>query len=386
MSEAQPRPDTGEGRRGGPSASVLWAAAVGSGMDDLVDFLLPLWAGASLSMTGAAVGVLVAMVPLGSLVARPVAGVLVDRGHRALPMAGGMLLAALGLAGLAVVGNPWPAATAAALIGAGLGLTLVAFLTHVADSGHSDRGFGTMFAWESRGTGVALVVGIGAAGAVGYRPVFGALAAACLLVCIPLSRQPRRLLGAPLPTPSLGSSHRGGLRLGLVCLTSLAQSGFMLSALLRLQRHDGLDVMGVALTMLPGLVVFMIAGSWSGALVARATRGMVLAGCYAVMAVGALLMGFWPGPLGVGAGWLTAAAGIAVAVPLQRAAVTGAGGPVGRAFGRYGLVTLSAASAGAVLAGSAFTHVTWTTICVTLATLLALGAVAARSYRPSSGV
>ena len=80
---------------------TLWAAAVGSGVVDLVDMLLPLWAGAGLALTGTGAGILTAMLPLGSLAGRPLAGRLVDDGHRAAPLIGGLFAGALGAALLA---------------------------------------------------------------------------------------------------------------------------------------------------------------------------------------------------------------------------------------------------------------------------------------------
>lgn len=350
---------------------TLWAAAVGSGVVDLVDMLLPLWAGAGLALTGTGAGILTAMLPLGSLAGRPLAGRLVDDGHRAAPLIGGLFAGALGAALLAATSGPWLPGLGALVLGLGVGLVLIATMAVVADrsAGGADAGFAELFAWESRGTLVALVVGVTLAASLGYPAAFWVTAAACLAACclVAMRAPSRGVVAAPGDTA-------GSARLVVVFITALAQSALMLVAMLRLQRHEGLDILIVSLILLPGLVLFALAGSLFSGLTRGRRPAVALYVAYIVVGAGAVLMALWPTEWGIGAGWVLAAGAIAVAVPLQRAAATGSGHPLGQALGRYGMTVLAGSSAGAVAAGYAFTHLPWIVVCGSIAALLVTAA------------
>ena len=72
--------------------NALAAAALTNGPGELIDFLLPLWAGLVLDATATEVGILLALELAVSLVARPLAGVLADTRERRTVAAVGALL------------------------------------------------------------------------------------------------------------------------------------------------------------------------------------------------------------------------------------------------------------------------------------------------------
>ena len=80
-------------------------AALTNGPGELIDFLLPLWAGLVLDATATEVGILLALELAVSLVARPLAGVLADTRERRTVAAVGALLYAAACVGYAAAGS-----------------------------------------------------------------------------------------------------------------------------------------------------------------------------------------------------------------------------------------------------------------------------------------
>lgn len=69
-------------RRQRREGNTLLAAMLTNGPNELIDFVLPLWAGAAIGLSATEVGVLLAVEMVLSMVFRPVSGVLADTFER----------------------------------------------------------------------------------------------------------------------------------------------------------------------------------------------------------------------------------------------------------------------------------------------------------------
>ena len=108
---------------------TLRAAALVNGPAELLDFLIPLWAGPALGASGTQVGLLVGTELAVSVAARPVAGVLADTGERRVVAAAGAVLSALSCLGYAAATSTG-VALAAAVGGVDGGLVLGVGASH----------------------------------------------------------------------------------------------------------------------------------------------------------------------------------------------------------------------------------------------------------------
>lgn len=82
--------------------NTLLAATLTNGPTELIDFLLPLWAGAAIGLGATEVGILLAVEMAVSVVMRPLAGVLADTYERRYVAAAGAALYALSTLGYAL--------------------------------------------------------------------------------------------------------------------------------------------------------------------------------------------------------------------------------------------------------------------------------------------
>ena len=89
----------------GSRKPVAAAAAALGGSAELVDFLIPLWAGIELGLGSAAIGMLIAVELTVSVAARPLAGRLADTFTRTRIAAAGAFLYALSCLGYAMAGS-----------------------------------------------------------------------------------------------------------------------------------------------------------------------------------------------------------------------------------------------------------------------------------------
>jgi DHA1 family multidrug resistance protein-like MFS transporter len=346
---------------------LLTAAGVAEGALEVVDFLVPLWAGATLGLSAAATGVLLATQTLAALLARPVAGRLTDRGSRAgIAVAAATLLGG-GMVGYALAGSLPSAAVAAVAVGTGAACFEVPVLAYVADRDASPRGYGRLLSFESRGallafTGVFLVLD-----RVGYRSLFLAAAVAFALAAA-LVAAARLPAGRP-SRMAAGERHRVtrelGPVLGLVLVTTAARAASLLLVLLHLQRHFALGPQDIGLVMAPGFLVFVTASGTGHRLGERIGRRAALTVALLLTGGATVALGSAHSVLGVGAGWVVAAVGFATAIPVERslvAAATGGGG-TGHGFGLHGAAALAGSVIGSAAAGTLYGGVGWWAAC-----------------------
>ncbi|MEH1128025.1 MFS transporter [Micromonospora sp. CPCC 206061] len=361
---------------------TLLAAALTNGPNELIDFVLPLWAGASLGMSGSAIGALLAVEMAVSVIVRPIAGVLADRRERRHIAAVGALLYAVSCLGYAVGGTPLIAYTAAAIGGAGGALLWVSVRAIVSERLAQDSAvFPRLFSSQETGSWIAFIAGMSLIGPLGFRAVFLACAAACVLAAALLWIAPRRQYGVPdaegHAVAGLGAVGRR-LRpmLFAVAMTMMAEAAVGLLLMLHLQREFGLEVMEVALVFLPGAIAMSAAAPYLHRYTVRYGRTRVLAAASLSSTAFVVGLAWVPNPYTIAALWILSGLAWAAVMPIQQAVVAEASGDkVGRGMGVYESASLVGALVGTAAAGVVYDHASWAAACLATAAMLLAGAV-----------
>ncbi|MGO1056621.1 MFS transporter [Crossiella sp. CA198] len=373
------------------SKSQQLAAALTKGPVEVLDFLLPLWAGAALGLSPALVGTLTAAETLVSFLIRPLAGVLADRFDRAK-------LAALGALGYAAsfalfaVATAFPLALVAAMVGgAGGALFWVALRAKVGEDLPTDSGaFSKLFAAEGVGTWVAMVIAVSLVSRIDYRGVFWLCAAGCVaaaVVLFTLKSPPRAAIDPASPKlRELGG--RMYPLLGVIVITAIAEAGVALLLLLHLQRGHNLQLGAIALVFLPGFIVYSTLPEYLHGVVTRLGRTRVVTVALLLSAVFAVGLSFAPHPVVLAGMWILSAAAFAAAIPVEQSVVAeAAGGSLGRGMAIYESATLLGATIGTFGAGLLYNSGSgWQIACVVAAVLLATAAVLVRGAIRRIGV
>lgn len=379
-------------------AAALRAAALVGGPTDLLEFVLPLWAGAALGASAVGVGVLVALQMVVSLLVRPLAGVLADSRERRLVAAAGAALYALSCAGYAtatIAGSLGTAYAAAVVGGVGGSLVWVSLRAVVGERLADDSSaYARLYSQEETGSWVAFVAGLALVYPVlGYGGVLWACAAACALGAL-------ALLGAPgrPARPGLDvATTAGGLRflgrrlrpmLAAVALRSAAGAAIGYLLLLHLQRDLGLDLGPTALVYLPGsIAASVLAPRLHRAVLHHGRRRVLLV---ALTASSALAVGLStaPGAAVIAVLWVFSAVALAAVAPVQQAVVAEASGEAaGRGLGLYESAGLAGGAVGALAAGVLFQASSWQVAClVAAAVMLASAVLVPRSVRALGAV
>ncbi|MBK1785421.1 MFS transporter [Prauserella cavernicola] len=366
------------------------AAALARGPVEVLDFLLPLWAGSQLGASAAAVGALTALETLVSFAVRPVAGVLADRFDRGRLAAFGAVLYGLSFAGYAAAPGIGLAYAAAVLGGAGGALFWVALRARVGEGLADDSGvFSKLFAAEGAGTWIAFVVAMTLVSRIDYQGVFWLGAAACVVAAVallvPSGAPPAQTEQAPRFS-DLGRRLRSVL--GLVVLTSLAEAGVALLLLLHLQRGHQLELGEIALVFLPGFIVYSTLPDFLHGIVRRLGRTWVLSVALAFSAAFAAGLSFAPNPWVIAGMWVLSAVAFAAAIPVQQSIVAEAAGvSLGKGMGIYESAMLLGATIGTFSAGLLYSAGDgWRVACLGAAALLLAGAVLVRPAIRTVGV
>ncbi|WP_075298009.1 MULTISPECIES: MFS transporter [unclassified Pseudonocardia] len=343
-----------------PTNRVLNAAAAIGGPAEVLEFLLPLWAGSVLGAGPAQVGLLVATGALAALLARYPLGHLADRADRLVLAAVGAGGAAVALAGLALVeatgAGIGPAFVVAALSGAAGAATGVGIRSWLADRHGGDvDAYGVLLTAESQGAGLGYVVAFVLLGQLGYPPIYVLGAAACLLggglLVAARSETPARpqvRATAPTRRPS-GPLNRF---LVLCGVTAAAETAVVLLLLLHLQNGERLGVYEIAYALAPGLLAFIVVPRYASGLSRRAGPGPVVACALLVAASFGVVLATGPGVVPLSAAWTVAAAALAAALPVEQSLVARSSPDrLGVAMSRYESAQLVGATAGSAGAG-----------------------------------
>lgn len=356
------------------------AAALTKGPVEVLDFLLPLWAGSVLGLSPTLVGAVTAAETAVSFLVRPLAGYLADRYDR-------MRLAALGALGYAAsfvlfaLAQGFGLALAGAVVGgAGGAIFWVALRAKVGEDLPQDSGaFAKLFAAEGTGVVVAMIAAINLVPRIEYRGVFWLCAAACVAGAVVLAA--RKSAGAPQGDPASPKLRELGGRmyplLGVIVITAIAEAGVALLLLLHLQRGHNLQLGEIAMVFLPGFIVYSVLPDYLHGWVTRLGRKRMVTAALLGSAVFAVGLSFAPGPVVIAGMWVLSAAGFAAAIPVEQSIVAeAAGGSLGRGMSIYESATLLGATIGTFGAGALYSAGSgWQIACVVAAVLLAVASV-----------
>ncbi|MGZ9932969.1 MFS transporter [Streptomyces sp. NC-S4] len=376
MSAGTRAPTDPAGRR------VLSAALLASAPAEVLDFLLPLWAGSTLGAGAFVVGALIAFEAVLSLIVRPLAGELADRFDQRRVAAAGAGLYALSFAGYALAGSPAVAFVAAGLGGAGGALFWVALRAWTgrrAQDGDSTSAYGTLLSAEGQGAFVGYLVAFSLLERGGYPLLFWLGGAACAVAAGLLLRGPRQ---EPARAETERRERRGAAERRLLPLmvvsavTAAAEAGLWMLLLLRLQTDLGLSPNGIALVFTPGFVVFVLLPAHAHRLTDRVGRTPAMVASFAASALFAAGLAVATTPPVIAVLWTVAAACFAAQIPVEQATVAAAsGGRIGRAMGLYESARLAGVVVGPLLMGLLYEEAGWVAACVAAAATSALGAL-----------
>ncbi|WP_246037646.1 MFS transporter [Saccharothrix texasensis] len=359
---------------------TLTAATLANGPTELIDFVLPLWAGATIGLSATEVGVLMAVEMALSVLVRPLAGVLADRRDRRRTAAIGALLYALSCAGYATAQSAPLAYGAAAVGGAGGALLWVAVRAIVSERLAEDTAvFPRLLAAQETGSWVAFVAGMAFVGTVGYAGLFWACGAACVAAAVFLLAAPGRRARGDQGVAAAGLGAVGKrLRpmLFAVVMTTAAEAAVGLLLLLHLQRGFDLELREVAFVFLPGAIAMSAAAEPLHRYVLRFGRRSVLVGASLASCAFAVGLAWAPNPYVIAGLWVLSGLAWAAVMPVQQAVIAeAADGQVGRAMGVYEAACLVGALIGSLAAGALYDGAHWWVACVVAAGMILAGAV-----------
>lgn len=332
------------------------SAASISGLGELVDFILPLWAAATIGLSPALIGAVMAVELATAVCFRPLAGRWADRLDRRLLAAGGGTVFATGLLILALAGSAPLVFLASALLGLGSAFFWVPLRAMVAESSEQQRAFSRLTSAEGTGIWVVYIIALSALPLIDFKGVFAIAAAAALGAALYLAlgaiRPPAPRRSAPMPghAPPL----RGGQArlLVFVALVALVESAASIYLLLRFQQEFSLDLMEIVWFYLPGLIVYSVVPQWGAAVTqAWGERTLVLL-CLGLTVAGIFLVTLAPEPWMLAVGWALLSWSWGWLDPLQQTTATRVlPGGLGRAMGRYEASTLVGGALGALAGG-----------------------------------
>ncbi|WP_212822126.1 MFS transporter [Polymorphospora rubra] len=373
-------------------ASTLLAAALTNGPAELVDFVLPLWAGIALGASATEVGLLVALELAVSVVVRPIAGVLADTRERRYVAGAGALLYGLSCAGYAVAGSMPVAYLAAVLGGVGGALLWVAVRAIVGERLARDTTvYPRLMSAQETGTWVAFVAGLTLLGFVDFRGLFLACAAACLVGAVALFAMPARRAPAgehggadvagAVGLGAVGRRLRPMLLAVVVTMTAEAAIGILL--LLHLQRGFDLEVIEIAYVFLPGAIAMSVLPGYLHRFVLRFGRTRVLATASVASAAFAASLSLAPNPWVLAGLWVLSGAAWAAVMPIQQAVIAEASGAqTGRGMGLYESAALVGGVVGSLAGGLLYDGGSWALACLVAAVVILSGAlIVPRSVR-----
>jgi len=366
---------------------TLDSAILTSGTEQVVDFVLPLFAGAVLGLSAWETGLLIAASDLMAFLIRPMAGVVVDRADRAVVAALGAGALAVGC-GLYALATGLPLALIAAAVTGGAGAFLwVAIRAIIGERLHADSSvFAKLVEAEETGGWLILVPAVVLLSVAGYRWVFVGIALCCLVAAGELFRSRRQedpsaddvaLAGADLSSVSLRGLGRS-LRpmLLVIVVTMTAEAAVSLLLILHLQRGFGLGAVEVAYVFLPGAIAMSALPTFLHRVVVRLGRRTMLMLGSVASALFALGLAFAPSPPWIAALWVLSAVAWSVVIPVQQAVVAEAAGRahLGRGLSLYEAACLAGAFLGSLAAGLLYESGGLFLVCIVCAIVILSGA------------
>ena len=366
---------------------TLDSAILTSGTEQVVDFVLPLFAGAVLGLSAWETGLLIAASDLMAFLIRPMAGVVVDRADRAVVAALGAGALAVGC-GLYALATGLPLALIAAAVTGGAGAFLwVAIRAIIGERLHADSSvFAKLVEAEETGGWLILVPAVVLLSVAGYRWVFVGIALCCLVAAEELFRSRRQedpsaddvaLAGADLSSVSLRDLGRSLRPMLLVIVATMtAEAAISLLLILHLQRGFGLGAVEVAYVFLPGAIAMSVLPTFLHRMVVRLGRRTMLMLGSVASALFALGLAFAPSPPWIAALWVLSAVAWSVVIPVQQAVVAEAAGRahLGRGLSLYEAACLAGAFLGSLAAGLLYESGGLFLVCIVCAIVILSGA------------
>ena len=359
---------------------TLNGAILASGVDQAIQFVLPLFAGAVLGLPPWQTGMLVAANALATFMIRPFAGVVVDRADRGVIAGAGAGVFAVGC-GLYALATGLPLALIAATVtGVAEAFLWVAIRAIIGERLPEDSGvFAKLVAAEETGGWVIMVPAIILLSAAGYQWMFTGVAACCLAAALEFLSLPRRdvpddaLAGAELSGTSLrGLGARLRPMLAAVMVTMTAETTISLLLILHLQRRFHLGAVQVAYVFLPGAVAMSFLPPHLHRLVVRfGRRRMLMLGSVA-SALFAVGLAFAPSPPWIAALWVLSAVTWSCVIPVEQSVIAEAAGSthLGRGLGLYEAACLAGATIGSLAAGFLYESGSWLLACAACAVII----------------
>ncbi len=373
------------------SRRFLSSVTLASGAGQVVDFALPLFAGAVLGLTAAQAGALLAVGLATSFLLRPLGGVAADRYERTTIAAASALVLGAGYVLVATAGT-FPVVLAGVLVSrAGGAFLWVALRATAGARPQADpRAFARLMSAEELGAWVVLAPAIALLAAAGYAPTFAAAAACTLIAGVLLASSRRRMstrgsgdVDAARADPLVearGAVVRGlarRLRPLLAVVTVIGTAEAAVGLLLVLHQHPelGLEPLAIAWVSLPGGIALAVAPPHLHRLTVRYGRTPVLVAAAIAGAAFAGGLALARDPMTIAVLWILSALALAAILPIEQAALTEAAGParIGRALGLYEATTLLAAALGSLAAGILYDAVPWAAACATSAAVILVG-------------
>lgn len=361
---------------------TLDSATLTSGAEQVIDFVLPLFAGAVLGLSAFQTGALLAATQFIAFALRPLAGSIVDRRDRTVIAA----LGSLGFAaacGLFAIATGFTLALVASLVAGAAGAFMwVAIRAIIGERLTEDSSvFAKLVAAEETGGWLILVPAIVVLSMTNYRIVFGGLALACVLAAALLVPGKPTAMRPVSSDASSDLTFRGvGTKLRpmllAVVLTMTAEAAIGLLLLLHLQRGFGLEVIEVAYVFLPGAIAMSILPTYLHRVVVKVGRRQVLMVASIMSALFAVGLAFAPNPMWIAGMWILSAVAWSAIMPLQQAVIAEAVGQahLGRGLSLYEAATLAGAFVGSLAAGLLYEAGTWVIACLVCAVIIAAGA------------
>ncbi|WP_316289049.1 MFS transporter [Clavibacter michiganensis] len=373
------------------SRRFLSSVTLMSGAGQVMDFALPLFAGAVLGLTGAQTGALLAAGFATSFLLRPFGGVAADRYDRTRTAAVSALVLGAGYALVAAAGA-FPVVLAGVLLSRAGGAFLWVALRATAGARHhaDPRAFSRLMSAEELGSWVVLAPAIALLAVADYGPTFAAAAACALVAGVLLASSIRRAstrgsggVDAARSAPGAGDGPAvvrelaRQLRpvLAVVTVIGTAEAAVGLLLVLHLQRELGLGPLAIAWVSLPGGIALAVAPPHMHRLTVRYGRTPVLVAAAIAGAAFAGGLALARDPVTIAVLWILSALALAAILPIEQAALTEAAGParIGRALGLYEVTTLLAAALGSLAAGILYDAVPWAAACATSAAVILAG-------------
>jgi len=370
-------------------SGLLAAAGFSAAGGEVIAFMLPLFAGATMRASPGVIGGLTATGAAASIAARPAVAALIDR-RRGQPLGViGALLCALGCIGFAIAPGLALVFLAAAIVGVGGAAFWTLARVNLATPGVSSRPYARLLAFQSRGALVGYVVGLAVVSIGGYRPLFlvaaaGFLAAAAMFPPRTADAEP----DAIEPQPSGRLLVRLWPLLTIAAVTAAVESGLGLLLLIHLQRSFDLAPMQIAVVLAPGFLAFVLLPEPLQWFVHLLGRGPSLVITIVGAAVGGGILAMATTTGAISAAWFMVGVALAAVLPLEQAMVVRtSGSALGRGLSLYGAVNRVSSALGPAAFATLYGAAGWTVACLTVAgwTLLAVPTIAPAVSRARTG-